>query len=1799
MVRKLLRSRKISKLKKQSNSIIDMALDHLDRPTDLKDIFHLNLKCDFDTLVGNQEAALICDKYDSIIAMDIRLATLRFFGSHKSSHAFQCLSYIPELLKDQRALRSLHTYFNRLGLHDFAEDLLGSSNFNLKKKNKRERIKSLFLPASVSASKLKPDFRNKANDKHFPEDMIKFDFNHLSERIVRHLSRVSLSEFMNDILEVLKIPKIEIRRRREILFISGELIIEQSIESALTLLKETELFVKDARFSRRVAQSLEKINRSDEAIKILSYASDQTSQRLCLAITERHQWKQNGYNIDYLEPVSDYRPIKDRVLYHIHASINHTTSGYSTRTHHICKSLIEQGVDLHVRTRWGYPCDRKEIDLKPENVLTEVIDNVTYLHDPIEEGFGAYAMEDYAQRAAHSLLRTALELKPSVIHAASNHAVGFSAAMVARALGIPFVYEMRGLWALSRAAKDPIYRQQDRFQLEMALEKHVALAADHVIVITDGLRAQLIDWGIPEEKISLAPNGVDTSRFKVQKRHQKLEQELMLNGKIVIGYVGSLLKYEGLDYLLDAIATFPDQLKKNIAVLIVGDGEHRKVLEQQTKHHHLEQIVKFVGRVPLEEVSSYYSLIDISPFPRISAEVCEMISPLKPLEAMAMGSVVLASNVRAIAEHVIPNVNGILFEKESINDLAKKLRELIEQPELITQYSLEARSWVEERRNWSLITSIISSVYEHITSNGILQHWDLDVLPSVFENGTLGGIVLEPEKLLFKGPKQLVELNNSRMIYEKDKQWSLSYESKLISSIDIKSGNLNWSKYPSQLPSVEYCYVNENLQSGFRKGTSFLDAPMTSQTCLYVCNEFTTLEQIHAAIQNHSILLSSQTEYLHGYVGIVSTPEHYESIFDAISSKKMTHSSQRKENWRRQILRTHPLLQLIEKSFDRSHLLSIDPLRYTITVDTLTLTDVPSFISQIITQRVRPTSVIFSSQHSLEGLWDITVNAMKVNGIEVLVGIEDSQNTRNLSYSFDMDENSGLDHCLIELLNGGTLFKKPRAQNLIQSTLRINKRILVIGHDLKFITEIAKTWKSWGLQVTLLKSKNHAGKLDITTGKLLAMIGNHDVIFCEWALGNAAMLSKLRGTRPLIIRYHAQERNTEYILETNLIEKDLMIFVSKHTMELENRIQLNNKKIVIPNSVNTVELNIERTNPEGLGIMGITPRGKGLHRALELIHLLSKQGSKQRLLLKGKLPKDYPWMKHRADENAWYAKQFSKYKEFFSKELVVQEGFTPNVTGFLSRVNTVLSVSDHESFHLAPLEAAAARSQVHMLPWFGSEQIHHKDWIFDDLDLLSANYLSIIQTGTEYENGERNRQFVSKNYDLNKISAKLLCAILEHSVDSRDTVAPILQKKSLFSDILPKTPKLGPVMRIHSLTHQENDLPPLVDIQLRQKKKTPSSTIILAHYADLNLIDGSAIWYVSMASMLALTGAHVVCPISSEALYSPIIQPLIDNPHISLITPKMMEIESVRKVTLEQYLRIVNDISRWYGESNIIVARGFELIQELTEMSKNVVLWAYLTDYYTHELDGKRVVREQTKHLVQQITEQNGTILCQTSLIKNELIEISNCKEQNFIDIPPIIPNSLDIAKKVLNSEKLNIIYAGKMAPLWGVEPLLDLASAECKITIIGDKIHRGPPHDAMFQSRMEMKLKTSEYIRWIPRLSRKLVLENLAMADLAWCARDPYFESQTQELSTKILESLSVGTPPIVIRSKLHEELLGNNWPFFVEDLSDRTFLIDIDEKKLMAKECMQQLQPKIAKHFMESVASRFKKLLNDRQIC
>ena len=157
----------------------------------------------------------------------------------------------------------------------------------------------------------------------------------------------------------------------------------------------------------------------------------------------------------------------------------------------------------------------------------------------------------------------------------------------------------------------------------------------------------------------------------------------------------------------------------------------------------------------------------------------------------------------------------------------------------------------------------------------------------------------------------------------------------------------------------------------------------------------------------------------------------------------------------------------------------------------------------------------------------------------------------------------------------------------------------------------------------------------------------------------------------------------------------------------------------------------------------------------------------------------------------------------------------------------------------------------------------------------------------------------------------------------------------------------------------------------------------------------------------------------------------------------------------------------------------------------------------------------------------------------------------------------------------------------------MDSADGKFKTTVIGDKIHQGPPHDSTFQSRMRKKVEFSDGITWIPRLPRVQVLEHLAQADLAWCARDAYFESQTRELSTKILEAILVGTPPIVTRSQLHEELLGKDWPFMLDSPQDPSWKIDTAKKISESEKRFSKLQEKLIPHDVNYVSSRFKKLL------
>jgi glycosyltransferase involved in cell wall biosynthesis len=291
---------------------------------------------------------------------------------------------------------------------------------------------------------------------------------------------------------------------------------------------------------------------------------------------------------------------------------------------------------------------------------------------------------------------------------------------------------------------------------------------------------------------------------------------------------------------------------------------------------------------------------------------------------------------------------------------------------------------------------------------------------------------------------------------------------------------------------------------------------------------------------------------------------------------------------------------------------------------------------------------------------------------------------------------------------------------------------------------------------------------------------------------------------------------------------------------------------------------------------------------------------------------------------------------------------------------------------------------------------------------------------------------------------------------------------------------------------------------------------------------------------------------------------------------------------------MVNQLAAYLPGQTKVFSRGFDLVQDLSQLD-DIEVWAYLTDYYGHADDGSATVKPTTARLVRAICEQGGKILCQTPLIQNELMQLSGMEEKHFVELPPMIPTKgpNSIVNKI-DEDAIKIIYAGKIAPLWGVEPLLDVASSAISVKVIGDKIHNGPASDSTFRSRMTSKLETNEHIDWIHRLPREEVLKHVASGDLAWCARDTYFESQTRELSTKVLECILMGTPPILTRSPLHEELLGQDWPFFVEGPYDLSWKDNVSEKLLSSRLRLSSLFESLEHHSMEFVAHRFESLLH-----
>lgn len=322
-------------------------------------------------------------------------------------------------------------------------------------------------------------------------------------------------------------------------------------------------------------------------------------------------------------------------------------------------------------------------------------------------------------RLASRLMEAARAVKPDILHAHSPALNAIAALRVGRKLDIPVIYEIRAFWEDAAVDHGTSAEWGLRYRLTRAMETYALRRVDAVTTICEGLRGDILARGIPQQKVTVIPNAVNIENFKVGEAPDlQLGKSLGLEGKTVLGFVGSFYAYEGLDILLRALPIMLRE-KPDIRVLLVGGGPQENQLKALADELGIWAKVVFTGRVPHDEVQRYYNLIDVLVYPRLQMRLTDLVTPLKPLEAMAQGRLVMASDVGGHLELIEDGKTGVLFEAGNPQALAVKLIGLLNTPERWPGLRRDARTFVENERNWPRSVARYQSIYRHIANKQV------------------------------------------------------------------------------------------------------------------------------------------------------------------------------------------------------------------------------------------------------------------------------------------------------------------------------------------------------------------------------------------------------------------------------------------------------------------------------------------------------------------------------------------------------------------------------------------------------------------------------------------------------------------------------------------------------------------------------------------------------------------------------------------------------------------------------------------------------------------------------------------------------------------------------------------------------------------------------------------------------------------------------------------------------------------------------------------------------------------------
>jgi glycosyltransferase involved in cell wall biosynthesis len=389
---------------------------------------------------------------------------------------------------------------------------------------------------------------------------------------------------------------------------------------------------------------------------------------------------------------------KGRVLHIVNDALPSASAGYTIRTHEIVLAQQAAGLDPHVVTRCGFPVTQGTLDVR--RLVT--VDGIPY-HRLLP-----WRLPSRADKAAALALQMAArltgQLRPAVLHAASNYANAVVALALGERYGLPVVYEVRGFWEdtwLSRHPDGADLASSELYRRNRDLETRCMLAADLVVTLGETMREEIVARGVPAEKVLIVPNAVSEEFLGPLPDASALRKQLgIAPDEHVVGEVSSLVAHEGIGTLLEATRLLRGRGMK-VRALIVGDGPERPALQRQASDLGLGEAVIFTGRVPAAKVREFHALLDVFVVPRTPDRVCQLVTPLKPVEAMASGLCVVTSDVRALAEIIKPDVTGALTMPQDPVALADSLELLVCSPDIRRKLGDNAREWVARDRTWA------------------------------------------------------------------------------------------------------------------------------------------------------------------------------------------------------------------------------------------------------------------------------------------------------------------------------------------------------------------------------------------------------------------------------------------------------------------------------------------------------------------------------------------------------------------------------------------------------------------------------------------------------------------------------------------------------------------------------------------------------------------------------------------------------------------------------------------------------------------------------------------------------------------------------------------------------------------------------------------------------------------------------------------------------------------------------------------------------------------------------------------